>query len=275
MIITNQFVYIHMSKTGGTFVSKILRQIHEKRGDEIIECRAEDRPRRRWWQVGKTRRPQFLMLTNKQYSGEYDQHGTVSQIPEEYAHLPVLTTIRNPYDRYVSHYEFKWWVHRPLAFTKNPEKITAMYPDYPELTFEQFIRVFNTYFDNPPPSPLPPDLRLGRQSAHFIRYYYTQPERIAVVDDAYLASGQHWKDLHPRLHFTFTESLNQQLHDYLLGAGYDPAEIAFIIPHEKILPKEGGRSEDQAWQKYYTPELKQHVRHIERMLFMMFPQWDV
>ncbi|NOG51694.1 MAG: hypothetical protein HND48_21390 [Chloroflexi bacterium] len=55
---------------------------------------------------------------------------------------------------------------------------------------------------------------------------------------------------------------------------YPHEEIAFILQHQKVLPNGQGRSEDQTWEKYYTPALKAAVRHYERMLFEMFPVFD-
>ncbi len=65
MIVTEHFVYIHLSRTGGTFLNKlILSQIPEAR-----------------------------ML---QY------HGHLEDLPSAYSHLPVLGFVRNPWDWYVS-----------------------------------------------------------------------------------------------------------------------------------------------------------------------------
>ncbi len=65
MIVTNHFVYIHTSRTGGTFLNKLmLEHVHGAR-----------------------------ML---QY------HGHLGDLPSEYSHLPVIGFVRNPWDWYVS-----------------------------------------------------------------------------------------------------------------------------------------------------------------------------
>lgn len=67
VIVTNHFVYIHTSRTAGTFLNKlILEQV-----------------------------PGAQML---QY------HGHLGDLPEEFAHLPVIGFVRNPWDWYVSMY---------------------------------------------------------------------------------------------------------------------------------------------------------------------------
>ncbi len=67
MIVTDHFVYIHVSRTGGTFLNKlIMKQI-----------------------------PGARML---QY------HGHLEDLPAAHAHLPVIGFVRNPWDWYVSMY---------------------------------------------------------------------------------------------------------------------------------------------------------------------------
>ncbi len=65
MIVTDYFVYIHTSRSAGTFLNKLIL-------DEV---------------------PGARML---QY------HGHLGDLPEEFAHLPVIGFVRNPWDWYVS-----------------------------------------------------------------------------------------------------------------------------------------------------------------------------
>lgn len=67
MIVTDYFVYIHVSRTGGTFLNKL-----------ILE------------QVPGARMIQY--------------HGHLRDLPEKYSGLPVLGFVRNPWDWYVSMY---------------------------------------------------------------------------------------------------------------------------------------------------------------------------
>lgn len=77
----------------------------------------------------------------------------------------------------------------------------------------------------------------------------------------------------PNLHYTFTHDLNHGLYQFLRKLDFPHEEIAFILEHNKVLPRKGGRREDQAWEKYYTPELKALVRRRERVMFEMFPEF--
>ena len=65
MIITDHFVYLHVSRSGGTFLNKLI-------GQHV---------------------PGARML---QY------HGHLKDLPAEYVHLPVIGFVRNPWDWYVS-----------------------------------------------------------------------------------------------------------------------------------------------------------------------------
>ncbi len=67
MIVTDYFVYIHMSRTGGTFLNKLIMN-----------------------QVPGARMLQY--------------HGHLSDLPAAYAHLPVIGFVRNPWDWYISMY---------------------------------------------------------------------------------------------------------------------------------------------------------------------------
>jgi hypothetical protein len=73
MITTNHFLFLHLPKTGGSFVARHLLKI-------------------------------FPGAKN------FDRHGFRCQIPEDYRYLPLVGCLRSPYDWYVSCYEFRWWV---------------------------------------------------------------------------------------------------------------------------------------------------------------------
>jgi hypothetical protein len=70
MIVTGRFVFLHLHKSGGTFVNEcLLRFVHDAR------------------QIG--------------------YHLPRSQVPPIYAHLPALGLVRNPWSYYVSWYAFQ------------------------------------------------------------------------------------------------------------------------------------------------------------------------
>lgn len=76
MIVTNQFVFIHLHKSGGTFVLSFLQQ---------FESSAK--------MIG--------------------YHLPYSELPAEYHRLPVLGSVRNPWSYYVSWYSFQASMENP------------------------------------------------------------------------------------------------------------------------------------------------------------------
>jgi hypothetical protein len=71
MIATDKFVFIHLARTGGTFVSDVIKKFFPS-AHEIV------------------------------------RHLPRELLPREYSHLPVLGTVRNPWEFYVSSYHYVW-----------------------------------------------------------------------------------------------------------------------------------------------------------------------
>ena len=117
--------------------------------------------------------------------------------------------------------------------------------------------------------------RPGWHTEQFIRFYCHEPRTVfASLDEEALESRRYQQALFP-LRFLRSEFLNQQLHDFLIGLGMPRERIAFILDEPKVFPEGGSRDEASRWQDHYTPELKRFVRSRERLLFEMFPEYDV
>lgn len=82
MLITEHFVFIHLPRTGGTFLRRA--------------CSGSD----------------VRVLVTKGHLG-------VEHIPEEHSDLPIFAVIRNPWDWYVSWYQ---WVRAHPEPDDNPEQ---------------------------------------------------------------------------------------------------------------------------------------------------------
>jgi hypothetical protein len=176
----------------------------------------------------------------------------------------------------VSEFEFGWWKKKKLyAYFSDAPAFTKRYPTFPKLTFEEYVRLVNDiprgYFCSPWES----DAGIGRQTREFLQYYARDPP--AIFEHVVLRDGDP-RELPPGsmydVHYLRTGRLNADLHEFLLGAGYDPADIAFVAEMARVLPGGKGRSAEQAWQTYYTPALREKVRQKESMLLAMFPEFD-
>jgi hypothetical protein len=73
MLVTDKFVFVHLPRTGGTFVSDVIRK--------------------------------FFPTAH-----EIGHHLPREFLPKEYSHLPVLGTVRNPWEFYVSLYHYAWQI---------------------------------------------------------------------------------------------------------------------------------------------------------------------
>lgn len=245
MILTPDFVYIHQPKTGGTFVTEILSRVY---------------------------REGFV---------DTDKHATCSEIPAEHRDKPIISCLRNPYERYVSQYRFGWWRMHPDLYC-GAEEMRQLYPHWPDISFGEFVHMANTKFLNcyeRRPTGFvnrnfSPGRELGWHTEQFVRYYFRNAqEAYARLDEAALESGDFQRDMYP-VRFLQVERLNESLYELLVEFGHSPAAIGFIRTAEKIFPVEGGRAPGDRWQGYYTPEIRQFIRTRERLLFDLFPQFD-
>jgi hypothetical protein len=257
MVITDRFVFVHQPKTGGTFVASVLARIHEARlGDGWLA-----RLRVRW--VGC---PGFA---DTRHQGT--KHGTCNEIAPPHRHKPIVATVRNPYDRLVSRYEFRWWERHPK---QDAEQIRRWYPSYPELTFEQFV---DLGYNRMPAArqKIVSAGRVGPETRQFVHFFGRKPrEMLSALDDGFIAGGGYREQLYP-VRFLRTDRLNADLHGFLLETGYPPDAIAFILDAPKVLPGKRDGRKGRSWREYYTPELKALVRSREKLLFAMFPEFDV
>lgn len=265
MIFTDRFVYVHQPKTGGSFVTSALYRLHLLDTKLVSLKRLWNLPRREHVYSGRYGR--FVYGKNK--------HGTCSEIPESQRHKPILGTIRNPYDRYVSQYEFGWWKRREwLKYYEAVPGFKERYPHFPDLSFAEHLELEHAAFGALQGKDFDRKDGLGLQTVQFVEFYFRNPgEVLPRIDDRYIEERQFEADLHD-VHFLHTARLNRELYDFLLSLDYEPEDLRFILKMDRVLPNGKGRSKDQAWQKYYTPGLKALVQRRNRLLFALFPEFD-
>jgi hypothetical protein len=248
LIVTDQFVFLHYPKTGGLFVAEVLKKLHTKTEE--------------------------LMLPNvKRIHGASvrNQHGTYEQIPQEHRGKPLIACIRNPFDRYVSTYEYRRWLNRTPA---ELIKIKARFPAYPDLDFSQYLEFINifdienrTYGDR-----LKVDV--GVITYSFIQFFFKDPERIILnLNEAYINSDAYKMDI-PEIVFLHTENLNRELYEALVKFGHDKKDVSFVLEEKKVNVT-SNRKPDKDWKDYYSEELLDYVRFKERFILRLFPEYDM
>ena len=257
MVITDRFVYIHMPKTGGTFVERVLSRLLSDEDGLYFDTSRTD---------------------HQAVLGSETKHESVRQIPAVHKARKILFTVRNPYDHYVSFYEFGWWKSHPTD-TFDERKMRSLFPHYPEITFREYMEsVFklelldSAYVDSGTRSRLE-NANCGPLTLDYIRFLFPDPDRIIGNLPHYLEGNAYLEEL-PDIQFLRTDHLNRELHDFLLTLGYAPEHLDFILELGKIVPVGSTRPDDSDWEGYYSAELKDLVRQKERWLFSAFPEFD-
>jgi hypothetical protein len=291
LLVTRQFVYLHQPKTGGTFVAATLDRIHHARGARVETV---------WLDASREAPPPSpvgddltrVMLTMR------NQHGTRRDIPATCADRPVVATVRSPYDRYVSQYEFAWWRVYPEMFGP-VDLVREQHPGYPELTFAEFVELVNAapLADAPCPTA---EAAPGLHTRQFVEHFFLDPgAALAQLSDPAAWRGA-WRAELDGILFLNQEHLNEELHAFLLTMDYPPVEIAFVLDAGRIRPLQPdgslapGWMPDKAiglglpvqqaerearsrerWRDSCDPAIKALIREKERWLFEWFPQFDV
>ena len=267
MLFTDRFVYVHEPKTGGTFVTSMLFRLYGLRWTRWTHLRNA------LFGGVRHRHPRYGALAH-----DSNKHGGCNEIPTPQRGKKILATVRNPFDLYVSQYEFGWW--RRAEFFRYYEalpRFRAEYPSFPNLSFAEYVRLSNAAL-----RPLSGGAREGHEAGpgliteQFFNFYFRDPrasfERLRA--GAYADVEDAAPDMH-ELHFVRTDQLNRGLYDFLVREGYEAGDVSFVLGEGKVLPRGRGRGAAQKWQHYYTPELKGWVREREDFLFRLFPEFDV
>lgn len=246
MLITDDFVLLNYPKTGSTFTRKIIQKIYPDKCEELLlpvafDCRD---------------------------IGRKTQHGTYAQIPEEHRGKPVLSVIRNPFDRYVSQYRFKWYAHSP---PENKQMLQKFYPNFPDLEFAEFLDMgdrfakknilaaYNVFLDTD----------IGLQTINFIAFYSCNPQR--DLDELVRGKADPFLRL-PKINFLHQEFLREELTNFLVGLHQKPA-IKKIISSENDV-NVSRPSGERDFRKFWSPGLFEEYSEKERFFLNAFPEYQ-
>ncbi|MCP5113684.1 MAG: hypothetical protein GY953_22855, partial [bacterium] len=154
-----------MPKTGGTFVRNMLFRLHGVR-----------HPTSRFsWRRAKWALAGGNMAGDNPYGPLWHrsstQHAACSQIPPEHSGKLILGCVRNPFDWYVSAYEFGWWrSHPPARWRAAFPELRRELPRFPDLSFTEFVEtdwqsvLATTGRDD-----------IGAYTARFVHYFFRNP----------------------------------------------------------------------------------------------------
>jgi len=264
MIITEKFVLLNFPRTGSTFNRTMLKELYAKRpvSEKILN------------KLGV--KPSFfkeLMLPidrtkNARLSGRVSQHAAYKDIPDGAKGLPVMAAFRNPFDRIISGFEYRFWLKNPIAPV---DEIKAAYPEYPDMTFARYWDYLMVLDKMNVLDGANVEADVGPLTLHFIKFFFPEPEIIlSRLTNSYV-DNQDYRSEMPDITFLNTEALNQDLYAALLKFGYPKARLQFILDTSRI--NASTRKTDTKWTDYFGPELTKEALYQERMLFDLFPEY--
>ncbi|WP_037348937.1 hypothetical protein [Sediminibacter sp. Hel_I_10] len=267
MIITKDFVFIHMPKTGGTYVHGIFKKIIAdfKRKHPI-----------KWYVNRMGYRLDFLTpFYQKLNDVSYDeypndntigQHAGVSFIPKAYKDKPVISVKRNPINKFVSAYYFKWWERFPSLPLNQLKKL---FPQFPEISIEEYFELsynceMKHFFKQ--------DYRddIGVLSWQFIRMYASDPLYVYknISKENYL---EIIKNYFVQVEFFEMEDLSPQFERYIKSTIFSEYSHYFKT-EERIYPP---GSNPKKRPEYISDLLKNKIKNKEWILYKFFPEYNL
>ena len=226
MIGTDKFVFVHLPRSGGTFVTEVIRKFFPS-------------------------------------AHEIGHHLPLALMPREYSHLPVLGTVRNPWEFYVSLYHYVWPKHASsvlvswmsddgimdfagsirnlLKLGANDERLdilVQMLPDHVDYSKRQIPNVTK-------------DTMLSVRGTGVGYYTFRFNEMFGNADKVF---------------FCRLETLKQDLVAFFEGIGAATNELRDYV----LCSDKKNASKHLHYSTYYTPELAELVSIRERQLIDRF-----
>lgn len=282
MILTSKFVFINHPKTGSTFTREAIKEIEEKRGN--TPKRYYEGSKR--WRLIKLLiylgmyEPnviEFFTRRNNALHDKYDQHGTISQVPSGFDSLPKGVIARNPFDLYVSQFEFEWWKNNNFG---NLKKVKERFPSYPDLSFQDFLYYKNEFGvkslvkgTNVKKSTV---CGIGYQTVNYVFTLFENANEVLTSMSKGEFEYKKSNELIPRgMQVLRNESLNKDLYKFLTDHKYSEAECKFIINKPKVRPSGGKKRDDDNWKNYYDSSAINYVSEKENNILKLFKKLGI
>jgi hypothetical protein len=255
MIVTEKFIFIHLPKTGGTFVETCLQEVYQKRYKSWFG---------KWskW-TGKSIHKR-VVCDEKMFEGNimYGQHQGVEQINFK-TELPIVSILREPYDWYASLYNFAWWKRN--LHSKAHQYAGKNIASYPELNFTECIEFYGLCGEYT--SGFTVDYKIGYYSWYFISLYFKNPISVLKkINKDYILSNEYLKDMHD-VKFIWQGDLNLELFQMLNNFDYSNDEIDFVKDRKRVLPTGIGRKLKDNLVNEISELDKEKIREMDLLIF--------
>lgn len=264
MVITNDFVFIHVPKNGGTFITKCILELYDKTTDKNRKRNIIDRLY------------YHLSRENTNYSNHYKsealedlgikrvtQHQGCDEIPFKHKQKPIVSILRNPFDRYVSIYKFDWW-GKHIAVS---EKIlNRNFPNFPNLSFKKYMDLLFNYKFSLFKERIGTNLDVGVYTFYYIKHFAKNyMDLLKNVQDISQLTDDDFYDVN----FLHTEKINLELYEFLEKTGWPEKRIKFILTKGKVNASRASNS----YRQYYDEELIDLIMEKDAFLFKRHPEY--
>ena len=258
MFVTDKFVFLHIPKTGGTFVHYQLRKIYAR--TFLGKC-------------AHSLRSKFgvaLPFMRYRYR-EFPKHTIRRELNRLVPDLPIVLCVRNPFDVYVSQYKFRWWQQFPEKWFVDLAKVKAEFGKYSEFDFETFVRAtlkYSHWAQTSPTSQRP----FGPMSAEWLRYFTRNPNdciNCGSEDNLFSLVRRELESVT----ILRTETLAVDLCSFLDSLRIEGTYRKDIMSSDRIYPGPRTRNLNDDHEGYYSEGLKAELSRAEWLLFSLFPEY--
>lgn len=255
MLICDEFVMLNNPKTGSSYCREIVkrlfynREIHNTKDKLLYALRI------------KRSKLKELKLKNLYVpSRPINQHGTFIQIPEEHRDKVVVSVTRNPYSKFVSGYQFKFWQKHPAVPKRELQQIL---PSYPNLSIDEYVDLSKLTAlkrtDNN-------DFNIGLQTVQFVQMFFKEPLiALAKLNDEYISSKSYQSDM-ADITFLRQENLKDDLYQFLKTCGFTKEELSIIHTSDQVNKT---KLTDDQQNSTWTSKAIQYVEEQERYLIQI------
>ena len=265
MILTNDFIFIHFPKNAGSFVTQCLNKIYDGRTAKAEEKKITDY----FYYLFDRERTNYskkYMSKALAYTGEKikTQHQGCEEIPGKHQQKPIVSTIRNPFDRYVSQYKFGWWKRNPVV---NEERLKQLFPGFPDLSFSEYLDLVLNYNLENTKQKNDITLDIGIYSLYYIKLFgKNYLELLSSINSINELEEHHFYDAD----FLYQENLREDLFRYLKKFGWPDEQLQVIYEHNKV----NTSRDDFSYREYYSQDNIDLIKEKEALIFNLFPSYS-
>ncbi len=267
MFITEDFVMLNLPKTGSSFARAVLKELY-------------DREHKRTSLINKFLiklkiiSPLYkeLVLPNIKIQGvkqEYEEHGTYIQIPKNNINRKIFSIVRNPYDRFLSSYEFRAWERKRQI---SDELINEHFPTFPNLTIDDYLRLQKLTMKYGRLGGRELNCKIGTQSVQFIQMFFKNPKKVLEnITDEYIDSDKVFDDI-ADISFIKQENLRTNLINFLLQNGFNEKDVNFINDFKRVnTTKKIFKDRTKLW----TQNSVDYIKKEERLIFKILKKYGI